>query len=419
MNTSALLATGKSCLQGAHPIALPIENRDESAGRGGTMTLLALALGSFVIGTSEFASMGIIQLFAGDLGLSIPTATSAITAYAFGVVIGAPLVTLAAARLNRRKLLLWLMALFLVGNLASAVADSLGALIAARFISGLPQGAYFGAGAVVAAHVTGPGRAGRAFAIVMTGLTVATIFGSPLATFMGQTLGWRETYGVVALLAGLAIAAIWNWVPKTAALDGVPVFQELSALRKPSVWGVMLVAAVGVGSIFAVYTFIGPIVTDAARLPASVIPLALGIFGIGMTVGNLLGGRIADRHPARGIALGYGSALAAMAVLAKYGAEPRLLFPGLFGVGAAMMMAIPTIQVRLTRFAPEAPSLAGAMNLAALNAANALGAWSGGLTIGAGFGLLSAVWAGFGLTLAGLILFGLTLASQRRNARAI
>lgn len=419
MNTSALLATGKLCLQGAQPVARSIEYRDESAGRGGTMTLLALALGSFVIGTSEFASMGIIQLFAGDLGLSIPYATSAITAYAFGVVIGAPLVTLAAARLNRRKLLLLLMVLFLVGNLASAVVDSLGALIAARFISGLPQGAYFGAGAVVAAHVTGPGRAGRAFAVVMTGLTVATIVGSPLATFMGQTLGWRETYGAVALLAGLSIAAIWHWVPNTAALDGVPVYQELSALRRPAVWGVMLVAAVGVGSIFAVYTFIGPIVTDAASLPATVIPLALGVFGIGMTTGNLFGGGIADRHPALGIVLGYGSALIVMAVLATHGADPRLLFPGLFGVGAAMMLAIPTIQVRLTRFAPEAPSLAGAMNLAALNAANALGAWSAGLGIGAGFGLLSAVWAGFGLTFAGLTLFGLTLLSQRRTTGVI
>lgn len=415
MNTSALLATGKLCPQGAHPVGRPLENRGQSAGRGGTMTLMALALGSFVIGTSEFASMGIIQLFAGDLGLSIPQATSAITAYAFGVVIGAPLVTLAAARLNRRKLLLWLMALFLVGNLASALVDSLGALIAARFIGGLPQGAYFGAGAVVAAHVTGPGRAGRAFAIVMTGLTVATIVGSPLATFMGQTLGWRETYGAVALLAGLSIAAIWHWVPNTEALDGVPVYQELSALRRPAVWGVMLVAAVGVGSIFAVYTFIGPIVTDAASLPATVIPLALGVFEIGMTTGNLLGGRIADRYPARGITLGYGGALAVMAVLATHGTDPRLLFPALFGVGAAMMLAIPTIQVRLTRFAPEAPSLAGAMNLAALNAANALGAWSGGLSISAGFGLLSAVWAGFCLTFAGLTLFGLTLLSHRRT----
>lgn len=385
------------------------QTRDTAAPRGGTPTLLALALGSFVIGTSEFASMGIIQLFSESLGLSVPQATGAITAYAFGVVVGAPLVTLTAARLNRRTLLLALMALFLAGNLLSAEASDLGWLMAARFISGLPQGAYFGAGAVVAAHVVGAGQAGRAFAIVMTGLTVATILGSPLATFMGQTLGWRETYLAVAILAAFAFAALWQWVPRTSALDGVPVIQELSALRKVSVWGMMMVAAIGVGSIFAVYTFIGPIVTDAAGLPAAMIPIALGAFGLGMTAGNLFGGWLADRHPALGIAVGYGSALVVMAGLAIGGTSVWLLLPGLFGVGAAMMVAIPTIQVRLTTFAPEAPTLMGAMNLASLNAANALGAWSGGLAIDAGFGLLSAVWAGFGLTLAGLAIFGLTL----------
>jgi DHA1 family inner membrane transport protein len=385
------------------------QTRDTAADRGGTPTLLALALGSFVIGTSEFASMGIIQLFSESLGLTVPQATGAITAYAFGVVVGAPLVTLTAARPNRRTLLLALMALFMAGNLLSAVAGDLGWLMTARFISGLPQGAYFGAGAVVAAHVIGAGQAGRAFAIVMTGLTVATIFGSPLATFMGQTLGWRETYLAVAILAAFAFAALWQWVPRTSALDGVPVIQELSALRKVSVWGMMMVAAIGVGSIFAVYTFIGPIVTDAAGLPAAMIPIALGAFGLGMTAGNLFGGWLADRHPALGIAVGYGSALVVMAGLAIGGTSVWLLLPGLFGVGAAMMVAIPTIQVRLTTFAPEAPTLMGAMNLASLNAANALGAWSGGLAIDAGFGLLSAVWAGFGLTLAGLAIFGLTL----------
>ncbi|WP_018390476.1 MFS transporter [Ancylobacter sp. FA202] len=393
------------------------QTRDTAADRGGTPTLLALALGSFVIGTSEFASMGIIQLFSESLGLTVPQATGAITAYAFGVVVGAPLVTLTAARLNRRTLLLALMALFMAGNLLSAVASDLGWLMTARFISGLPQGAYFGAGAVVAAHVVGAGQAGRAFAIVMTGLTVATIFGSPLATFMGQALGWRETYLAVAILAAFAFAALWQWVPRTSALDGVPVIQELSALRKVSVWGMMMVAASGVGSIFAVYTFIGPIVTDAAGLPAAMIPIALGAFGLGMTAGNLFGGWLADRHPALGIAIGYGSALVVMAGLAMGGTSVWLLLPGLFGVGAAMMVAIPTIQVRLTTFAPEAPTLMGAMNLASLNAANALGAWSGGLAIDAGFGLLSAVWAGFGLTLAGLAIFGLTLLGRDWHRR--
>jgi DHA1 family inner membrane transport protein len=172
--------------------------------------------------------------------------------------------------------------------------------------------------------------------------------------------------------------------------------QELSALRRASVWWMMIAAALGVGSIFAVHTFIGPFVTDAAHEP----PIALTLFGIGMTVGNLLGGRLADMHAARGLILGFGSALAVLALLAWGGAKVWVLLPALFGVGATMMTAIPTIQVRLTRLAPEAPTLMGAMNLAALNVVNAIGAWAGGVTIGMGLGLLSAAWAGFTLTLA-------------------
>ncbi len=388
----------------------------DTTARSQKLTLLALALGSFAIGTSEFASMGIIQLFSDSLGISVPNATHAIEAYAFGVVLGAPLVTLVAARLNRRTLLLGLMALFVVGNVLSAFASNLGFLMLARFISGLPQGAYFGAGAVVASYIVGPGQAGKAFAIVMTGLTVATIVGSPLATFLGQTIGWRETYLAVAAFSLLSFGAIWQWVPRTKALDGVPVIQELSSLRKASVWGVMLVAALGVASIFAVYTFIAPMVTDTVRLAPEMIPVALTLFGIGMTAGNIYGGKLADRYPARGIVIGFGSALVIMAILAVGGSNPIVFFAAMFGVGAAMMAAIPTIQVRLTNFAPEAPSLMGAMNLASLNVANAVGAAAGGATIAAGYGLLSAVWAGFALTLIGLVIFGLTLLGKEKAA---
>ena len=388
----------------------------DTTARSQKLTLLALALGSFAIGTSEFASMGIIQLFSDSLGISVPSATHAIEAYAFGVVLGAPLVTLAAARVNRRTLLLGLMALFVVGNVLSAFASNLGFLMLARFISGLPQGAYFGAGAVVASYIVGPGQAGKAFAIVMTGLTVATIVGSPLATFLGQTIGWRETYLAVAAFSLLSFGAIWQWVPRTKALDGVPVIQELSSLRKASVWGVMLVAALGVASIFAVYTFIAPMVTDTVRLAPEMIPVALTLFGIGMTAGNIYGGKLADRYPARGIVIGFGSALVIMAILALGGSNLIVFFAAMFGVGAAMMAAIPTIQVRLTNFAPEAPSLMGAMNLASLNVANAVGAAAGGATIAAGYGLLSAVWAGFALTLIGLVIFGLTLLGKEKAA---
>lgn len=398
--------------------AVTVHCTNEAERRNRSLTLFALAFGSFCIGTSEFASMGILQLFSASLGIDIPTATNAIAAYAFGVVVGAPLVTLVAARLNRRTLLLCLMGLFILGNALSAAAMDLGMLALARFVSGMPQGAYFGAGAVVASYIVGPGHAGKAFALVMTGLTVATIIGSPLATFLGQTLGWRNTYFTVAGLAALAFLALWAWVPRTEALHGGPVVQELASLRKPAVWAMMLVAALGVASIFAVYTFIGPFVTDVATLDQAWIPVALALFGLGMTAGNLIGGRLADAHPARGLVMGFGSALVVLALLAAGGGTVRILMPALFGVGATMMVAIPPIQVRLTGFAPEAPTLMGAMNLAALNVANAVGAWAGSATIAAGYGLLSAVWAGFGLTLLGLLVFALTLPKAPRLAPA-
>lgn len=382
------------------------------------LTLLSLALGSFCIGTSEFASMGILQLFSESLEISIPTATNAVTAYAFGVVIGAPLVTLAAARLNRRTLLLMLMAQFVLGNILSALAANLEMFALARFISGMPQGAYFGAGAVVATYVYGPGHTGKAFALVMMGLTIATIVGSPLATLLGQTVGWRNTYFTVSGLGVLSFLALMAFVPKTAALNGSSVIQELSALRKGTVWMTMLVAALGVASIFAIYTFVGPLITDVAMLEAGWIPIALAVFGIGMTAGNFLGGRLADAYPARGLLLGFGVAVVVLAALATFGFKLPVLFAGFFLVGATMFTAIPTIQVRLTKFAPEAPTLVGAMNLAALNLSNAIGAWSGGLAIASGFGILSAAWAGFCLTLAGLVIFTMTLTHRPRLAAA-
>jgi predicted MFS family arabinose efflux permease len=254
--------------------------------------LFALALGSFVIGTSEFASMGILQIFSADLHITVPVATHAITGYALGVLLGAPIVTLAAAHLNRRTLLLGLMSLFIIANLLSAVATGIGMLAVARFISGLPQGAYFGAGAVVAAYFFGPSQGGRAFALVMTGLTVATIFGAPIATFVGQHLGWRDTYTLVAGLGVLALAALWMWVPQTDELRGSSIGHELSALRKRNVWAMMTVAALSVASIFAVYTFIGPFITDVAQLSIGIVPISLALFGLGMTAGNLIGGRL-------------------------------------------------------------------------------------------------------------------------------
>lgn len=389
-------------MENASTLALEAPPRPLSSN---SLALFSLALASFAIGTTEFASMGILQLFSATLAIDIPTATHAITAYALGVVVGAPVITLAAARLNRRSMLLALMGLFVVGNLLSAIAPSIAMLVGARFVSGLTQGAFFGAGAVVATHIVGPERAGKAFSLVVSGLTVATIFGSPLATFFGQHLGWRETYVAVAALGGLAFAALWAWIPRTEALAGRPVAQELCALAQPRVWWMMTVAAVAVASIFAVYTFIGPFVTDSAGQPPAMVPVGLALFGVGMTLGNIVGGRLADRHPARGLVVGFGLALLVLAAVASAGTNTLVLMAGLFGVGFTTMTAIPTIQVRLTRMAPEAPTMMGAMNMASLNLSNAIGAWAGGVVIGAGMGLLSAAWAGFALTFVGLIVF--------------
>lgn len=372
----------------------------------GALALFGLALGSFAIGTSEFASMGILQLFSAALGVDVPTATHAVTAYALGVVAGAPVITLAAARLNRRTLLLCLMALFTVGNLLASRAGGIVSLVAARFLTGLAQGAYFGAGAVVATHLVGAERAGKAFSLVISGLTTAMIVGSPLATFLGQHLGWRDTYLAVAALGALALAALWIWIPRTEALRGNPVTREFAALARSQVWLMMAVAALATANIFAVYTFIGPFVTDVAHLPVIWIPVTLALFGLGISVGNVIGGHLADRYPRRGLVTGFGLALLVLAVLGLGGTLPAILLPSMFGVGLTTMIAIPTIQVRLMRLAPQAPTLMGAMHMAALNVANAIGSLAGSMAIGAGLGLLSPVWAGFGLTAAGLTLFG-------------
>jgi len=379
------------------------------------LTLFALALGTFAIGSGEFGSNGVIQLFSSEFQVSVPEGTWAITAYAVGVMIGSPVITLVFARLNRRTLLLGLVALFVVGNELSAMAPNIWWLIASRFVTGTAQGAYFGAGAVVAAYVYGPGKGGKAFATVMTGLTVATIVGSPVGTFIGQNAGWRLLYVTVAGVGVLAGVALLAWVPRTADLDGAPVGQELGALRKPMVWVTMAVAALGISSIFAVYTFIGPFVTDAALAGASMIPIALAVFGVGMAAGNAFGGRAADAHPFRVLVVGYAGVLVVLVVLGLFGEHLSVLLPSMFGVGATMMFAIPAIQVLLNRFAPEAPALVGALNLAALNLANALGALGGAVTLGAGLETLSTVCAGFVLTSAGLILF---LATVPRALRA-
>ncbi|WP_251977161.1 MFS transporter [Salinicola avicenniae] len=378
-----------------------------ATGRHRTLVLLALALGSFVISTSEFASMGLLPLFAGDLDLTVPQATYGITAYALGVVVGAPLITIMAAAVDKRRLLIALVGLAFAANLLTAMANDLGLLVAGRFLSGLPQGAYFGAAAVVAGTIVGPGRSGSAVAWVMSGITISTILGAPASTQLGQWFSWRVAYTIIGCGALLSALLLWRLLPSTASLRGGSVRGELSALRRGNIWAMMLATSLAIASVFSVYTFVDLFVTDVAGMSSSVTPYALALIGIGLAVGNVIGGAVADRYPFRGIVLGWLGVLVVMALMATLAHHPVALLALFTLMGLTMQISVPSIPVRMMKMAPEAPTLMGALNMAAFNVANALGAAVGGQTIELGFGPLSPIWGGFCMTAAGLVVLGL------------
>jgi len=370
--------------------------------RTATLALLALALGGFTIGTTEFATMGLVPDIASDLGVSIPATGHVITAYALGVVVGAPLLTSLAARLPRKALLLWLMAGYTVANLASALAPSFDGLLAARFVAGLPHGAFFGVGAVVGTAVVGPQRRGRAVATMMAGLTIANVVGVPLSTFVGQQLGWRLAFVVVGGLGALSLLGLARFVPHVDAVPGASVRGELGALRNGRLWVTVAAAAVGFGGLFAVYTYIAPTVTTVTGLSEDLVPVVLAVFGVGMTVGTILGGRLVDRSVFRTVVGGFAATAVALAVLALVLHWPLGAFVGLFLLAATSQVLGVAMQTRLMDLSPTAPSLGAALAHSALNVGNADGAFVGGLVISAGWGYRAPAWAGVLLTLAGL-----------------
>lgn len=266
--------------------------------------LAALAVGGFGIGTTEFATMGVLPEMSRDLGATVPQGGHLVSAYAVGVVVGAPTLAVLGAKLPRKALLLALVAAVLSGNLLSAIAPTFDTLAAARFVSGLPHGAYFGIAAVVAASLVPPQRRARAVARMMLGLSVANIVGVPLATVLGQHLGWRSTYGSVVVISALALLAIARFVPAVPAQDGAGARRELGALRRPQVWLTLLVGSIGFGGFFAVYSYITPTLVEVTGLGVSAVPLALALFGIGMAAGNEIGGRMADWSVIRTLFIG-------------------------------------------------------------------------------------------------------------------
>jgi MFS transporter, DHA1 family, inner membrane transport protein len=377
------------------------------------LAVLALALGGFGIGTTEFVAMGLLPEIAASLGITEPTAGHVISAYALGVVIGAPLIACLAARMNRKTLLLALMAVFTLGNLASVLAPSYGTLMAARFVAGLPHGAFFGVAALVAAHLMGPRNRAKAVAHVMTGLTVATVLGVPMASWLGQALGWRSAFGLVVIVGLITLTAIWFWLPTLRSMHVTSPLTELGALRRVQVWLALLVGMIGFGGMFAVYTYISTTMTDVAGLPRGLVPLALMVFGVGMVVGNLVGGRMADKSVIRGLYVSIGALGAVLALFVLAAHNPWTALVVLFCIGAAGSAVAPALQTRLMDVAHGAQTLAAALNHSALNIGNATGAWVGGVVIAAGYGYTAPAAAGAVLAAAGLVVLTVSVLLQR------
>jgi MFS transporter, DHA1 family, inner membrane transport protein len=369
---------------------------------------LALAVGGFGIGTGEFGIMGLLPDVAGDIGVSIPVTGHVISAYALGVVVGAPVIAVLAARLSRRTLLLALMTVFAIGNVASALAPDYGWLVVLRFLTGLPHGAYFGVASLVAARMAQPNQRARAVGRVMLGLAVATLLGVPLATSFGQTLGWRAAFVAVGAIGALAILLIWRFVPVDAADADASPLRELGALRRLQVWLTLGIGAVGSGGMFAVFSYITPTLVNVAGIRESLVPFVLCVFGTGMIIGNVAGSRLADRAllPTIGGLLVWNATVLGLLVFTAGHAWLAVANVLLIGTGFAV---VPGLQTRLMDVAADAQTLAASLNHSAFNIANALGAWTGGLAIAAGYGWTSTGWVGTSFALGGLAVFAMSL----------
>ena len=378
--------------------------------------MLALALGGFGIGTTEFVAMGLLPEMATGLGVSEPTAGHVISAYALGVVVGAPLIAALTARIPRRTLLIALMIAFTVGNAASVFAPSYTTLMLARFVAGLPHGAYFGVAALVAAHLAEPGKRAKAVAMVMMGLSVANVVGVPAAAWLGQAVGWRSAFALVAVIGVVTVASLLVWIPRLDAMPITNPITELKALGRIQVWMTLIVGMVGFGGMFAVYTYISTTLTDVSGLGASFVPLALMLYGLGMVAGNFVGGYLADRALMKGLFVSMASLaiILAIFVLAVRNPYTALLFVFLIGLAGASM--VPGLQTRLMDVAEDAQTLAASLNHAALNIANAFGAWVGGVVIAAGFGYTAPAAVGSLLAVAGLGVLVVAVILQRRAA---
>ncbi len=365
-------------------------------------SLLALAIGAFGIGTTEFVIVGLLPEVADDLSVSIPSAGMLVTGYALGVVVGAPLMTAAGARLPRKTMLVALMAIFIAGNLLCALAGDYTALMGGRLIAALTHGAFFGIGSVVAADLVAPDRRASAIALMFTGLTLANVLGVPLGTFLGQQFGWRSTFWAVTGIGVVGLLGLITLVPPQPRPESGALRAELAVFRKPQVWLALTTTVLGFGGVFASFTYLAPMMTELAGFSDSAVAWLLVLFGAGLCVGNVLGGRAADRSlmPSLYLILGGLCVVLVIFTFTSRAALPAAITLAAFG--AIGFATVPPLQARVMQQAAGAPALASAANIAAFNLGNALGAWLGGLAVAHGLGWTSPTWIGAGLAAAGL-----------------
>ncbi|RTZ41710.1 MFS transporter [Candidimonas sp. SYP-B2681] len=378
------------------------------------LVIFALAIGAFAIGTTEFATMSLLPYFAKDLQIDAPTAGHVISAYALGVVVGAPILTVLTARIPRRTLLLWLMAMFALFNGLSAFAPTYEWLLVLRFLSGLPHGAYFGIASLLAVSLVPLNKRNQAVGRMFLGLTVATIIGVPFANWLGHAIGWRWGFGLVAATGLLTVALIARLAPNTPASPGASPLRELGALKHGQVWLTLAVGAIGFGGLFAVYTYLADTLLLVTRVSPGLVPLVLGIFGVGMTLGNIVVPWFADRAlmpTAAGLLLWSAAASALFTVTAGniWGISITVF---LIGIGGALGTVL---QTRLMDVAKNAQGLAAALNHSAFNFANALGPLLGGMAIARGYGWTSPGWVGALLALGGFVLLLLSVWLDRAH----
>lgn len=366
--------------------------------------LVALATGAFGIGTTEFAPMGLLPVIASGLSVSIPKAGLLVTGYALGVMVGAPLLTLPTGRLDRNFLLIGLMALFTVGNFMAALAPGYGWLMAARIVTSLCHGSFFGVGSVVAATMVAPERRASAVAAMFSGLTVANVGGVPLAAWVGQHIGWRAAFAGIGGLGVVAMIALLVALPRIAGNAETDIRGELKAMARPAVLLALLATVLGSAAMFTVFTYIAPILQHVTHVSANIVTMTLVIYGIGLTIGNALGGHYADKALTPTLIVVFVSLVVLLVLFAwtMHGTIPAIAT--VFAWGIATFALVPSLQARVMSVAGDAPNLASSINIGAFNLGNAIGAALGGGVIAAG---LSYAWvsiAGAGMAAGGLIL---------------